>query len=378
MINFLEINNFKSHKKTRIDLSNLTILCGSNSVGKSSVFQPLLLLREAYLNKTNFEYLDLLSNPVKIGTIQDALYQYSENDEISFQIKTPKEDYFFSFELENNDYTKTLINKKRNSPVNKIDPSISLFNENFQYISSNRIGPQESNKKDDVVVEKYKQISLNEGSAEFCIHFLYKNQSKKVIDELINKSSSQHELIHQVSAWEKEISSGVNVLIKDAGKLGFELKYQYDTNIGSKKTNEFSAVNVGFGLTYSLPIIVAILSSSPGTLLIIENPEAHLHPNGISKLTELICLAANAGIQIIIETHSDHVINGVLVQSKKFEDTKGTSGIGKDKISLYQFDRNDNDHFSYPIEIKVLERGRISKRPQGFFDQIGKDIRNLI
>ena len=115
MINYLEINNFKSHKKTKLDIANLTVLCGSNSVGKSSAFQPLLLLREAFINKTNFEYLDLLSNPVKIGTIQDALYQYSDNDEISFQIKTNDEDYKFSFELENNDYTKTLINRKSSS-----------------------------------------------------------------------------------------------------------------------------------------------------------------------------------------------------------------------------------------------------------------------
>ncbi len=367
MINYLEINNFKSHKKTKLDIANLTVLCGSNSVGKSSAFQPLLLLREAFINKTNFEYLDLLSNPVKIGTIQDALYQYSDNDEISFQIKTNDEDYKFSFELENNDYTKTLINRKSSSIVNEINPTESLFNENFQYISSSRIGPQDSYKKDDVMVEKFKQMSLNEGNAEFCIHYLFKNQSKKVIDELISNNSIQKELIHQVTAWEKEISSGVNVLIKDSGKLGFELKYQYDTKIGSKKTNEFSAVNVGFGLTYTLPIIVAILSSSPGGLLIIENPEAHLHPKGISKLTELICLAAQAGIQIIIETHSDHIINGILVQSKLFEETK--KGIDKNKVSIYQFERDEDHHYSDAKKVEVKEGGRISFAPEGFFDQ---------
>lgn len=378
MIKYLEINNFKSHKETKINLSNLTVFCGSNSVGKSSVFQPLLLLRESFLNKTNFEYLDLLSNPIKIGTVADAIYQYSSDDEISFRLKTEKENYFFSFESKENDFTKTLINAKKEISCSSVDPSISLFNENFQYISSSRIGPKESYRRDDVVVEKYKQISLNEGSAEYCIHFLYKNQSKKVIKQLINDNSKQEELIHQVTAWEKEISSGVNVIIKDAGKLGFELKYQYDTQIGSKKTNEFSAVNVGFGLTYTLPIIVAILSSSPGALIIIENPEAHLHPSGISKLTQLICSAAEAGIQIVVETHSDHIINGILIQCKKYEDSKTIEGIDKENVSIYQFEIDNDRHCSQPEKIKIAEGGRIYSKPSGFFDQIAKDIRQLI
>lgn len=367
MIKYLEVNNFKSHKNTKIDLANLTVFCGSNSVGKSSVFQPLLLLREAYLNKTNFEYLDLLSNSIKIGTIADAFYQYSENDEIIFQIKTKKDDYVFSFELENNDYTKTLINSKKNKFVNGINPEISLFNENFQYISSNRIGPQESYKKDDVVVEKYKQISLIEGNAEFCIHFLHKNQSYKVLNELVNDNSFGEDLIYQVTSWEKEISKGVNVIVEDNGKLGFELKYQYDTQYGNEKTNKFSSLNVGFGLSYVLPILVAILSAKKDALIIIENPEAHLHPKGIAKLTELICLASQAGIQIILETHSDHIINGILVQSKKFE--QGGKGIDRNNVSIYQFDRDEEEHCTKATKIEVREEGRISFAPEGFFDQ---------
>lgn len=367
MIKILEVNNFKSHKNTIIDLSNLTVFCGSNSVGKSSAFQPLLLLREAYLNKTNFEYLDLLSNPVKIGTIADALYQYSENDNITFRIKTEAEDYNFSFELENNDYTKTLINSKKNSQQININSDISLFNENFQYISSSRMGPQESYRKDDVVVEKYKQISLIEGKAEFCIHFLHKNQSQKVLEDLININSKDEELVYQVTSWEKEISKGVNVIIEDNGKLGFDLKYQYDTKTGNEKTNKFSASNVGFGLSYIIPIIVAILSSKKGALIIIENPEAHLHPKGISKLTELICLAAQAGIQIIIETHSDHIINGILVQSKKFE--QNDKGIDRNNVAIYQFETDEKEHCTKATKIEVKEEGRISFAPEGFFDQ---------
>ena len=68
--------------------------------------------------------------------------------------------------------------------------------------------------------------------------------------------------------------------------------------------------------------------------MLIENPEAHIHPYGISKLAELICIAAEAGIQIIIESHSDHIINGILVQSKRFETSKGEKGINKENLKI--------------------------------------------
>ncbi|HEX8561432.1 MAG TPA: DUF3696 domain-containing protein [Flavobacterium sp.] len=379
MIQHLEINNFKFHKSTSLKLRNLTVFCGSNSVGKSSAIQPLLLLREAYVNKSDFAYLDLLPNPVKIGTSADAIYQYSDDNEISFRLKSDKNENLFIFELEKNDYTKTLINAKKGI-VEKllIDDSEGLFNENFQYISSARLGPQAYYKRDDVVVDKYRQISVDEGKAEYCVHYLHKNQSKKVLLALINENSPLDNLINQVTAWQKEISDGINVLIQDIGKLGFELRYQYEIEAGSSKTNEYTTQNVGFGVTYVLPILVAILSAQPGSLIIIENPEAHLHPHGISKLSHLICLAAEAGIQIIIETHSDHIINGILVQSKLFENSEGKRGISKDHISIYQFERNEKEFCSEAINIDVKDDGRITYAPKGFFDQLTLDRKYLM
>src|SRR5260370_36481781 len=84
-------------------------------------------------------------------------------------------------------------------------------------------------------------------------------------------------------------------------------------------SSEYGPTSVGFGITYALPIVVAVLSAHPGSLVIIENPEAHLHPRGQVKMGELLCQASAAGIQILIETHSDHVLNGIrlAVQARK-------------------------------------------------------------
>lgn len=381
MIRTINIQNFKSHKNTNLNLKNLTVLCGNNGVGKSSAIQLFLLLREAYIKDKSFDLLDLKSNPVKIGTPNDAIYQFSQNDSFQIDLNTTIEELSFLYEAKSaDDKVKTFIslNIDKSKTSNTVI-SESLFNTNFQYIGASRFGPQERYEKDDKIVGVHKQISVIEGKAEYFVHFLDKYKDLEVLPEIckLDQISKYTDLVSQVIAWEKSISTGVNIVIEDIGKLGFLLKYNFETEASpTKRTNNFEATNVGFGLSYVLPILVAILSANKGALIIIENPEAHLHPNGISKLTELICLAAQAGIQIILETHSDHIINGILVQSKKNE--QGGKGIDRNNVSIYHFDRDENEHCTISTEVKIAEGGRLLNQPKGFFDQIEIDLEKLM
>lgn len=383
MINKIGLINFKSHKDTEIIVKNLTVLCGLNGVGKSSLIQILLLLREAYLKDRSFDILDLKSNPVKIGTANDAIYEFGDFDgfEIRMIFNVSLDVNFFYEALSEDEKSKSFIrlNKEKSHKV-PIKPSedISLFTTNFQYISAARLGPQEQYPKDDKIVDVHKQISVIEGMSEYFVHFLDKYRNEDVIDEIciINENNSYKDLYTQVSLWEKYIFDGVNAEVQDIGKLGYLLKYSFISS--TKKTRSFDAKNVGFGLTYTLPILVAILSAKKNSLIIVENPESHLHPGGIARLTELICLASQAGIQVIIETHSDHVINGILVQSKYFEENDGKSGINRNNLSIYQFDRDAENHCTIALPIKVEEGGRIYEKPEGFFDQITNDLRELL
>ena len=131
MIKKLTIKNFKAHRNTELDFSNLTVLCGSNGVGKSSAIHALLLLRESYLNKSNFKYIDLKSKSISIGTAKDALYQYSDTNEIGFEVQTNTHNLSYSFETNNSDLTKTLIYQSKNSTHisdKEILENESLFN----------------------------------------------------------------------------------------------------------------------------------------------------------------------------------------------------------------------------------------------------------
>ncbi len=374
MIRNVELINFKSHQQTLLEFSNLTVLCGANGVGKSSALQVLLLLRESYLSKSKFDYLNLKSESISIGTAKDALYQFSSKDKITFKLSTDIQNLEFNFDIK--DLTKTMIPKSNHQFIlGKFDDE-PLFGKNCQFISAARLGPQPSYPKDDVVVDINNQISVIEGKAEYFIHFLQRKKDIEVLKELCLPGTAT-DLLSQVTAWEKEISSEVNIIVQDIGNLGYELKYEFNTTSDKGKTNQFRAVNVGFGLSYVMPVIVAILSSPRNSILFIENPEAHLHPSGQSKLAKLICLAAQSGIQIVTETHSDHIINGILVQCKMFN-TLQSIGISKENVSIHHFIRDEEKHCTKVEKIKIDKDGRIRYAPKGFFDQFTIDRKLLM
>jgi len=373
MITKIEIKNFKAHRETSLDLKNLTILSGINGVGKSSIFQVLLLLRQSYESNMLQEGLQLNEPHCYIGNIEDAIYQFAEDDIISFSIEAePKKICKWNFSLKKNNLTGDYIPAIEH---NSTDYSLNIFNDNFQYLSASRMV---KNKIHSFAVESKKRLSLEKGQAELVAQFLYywgKEKKIKVFsDYLLNPLMlSASDLLSQTTAWEREISPNVNVMPVKVGN-SYEIKYSF--NKQGDVTNEFSSDNVGFGLTYALPIIVAILSSQKDSLLLIENPEAHLHPRGQSKLAELIALAAQAGIQIILETHSDHIINGILVACKKFENNG--KGIDRNLVKIYHFTRDEEKHCAIPNPINILQDGKIDTQPEGFFDQTENDLNYLL
>jgi predicted ATPase len=142
---------------------------------------------------------------------------------------------------------------------------------------------------------------------------------------------------------------------------------------GKGTTAQFKPQNVGFGLTYVLPVVTAILKSKPGDLLLIENPESHLHPAAQSVLGRLCCLAATAGVQIFIESHSDHFLNGVRVAVKK-------GIIEPDNVALFFLERNlkSKRHDSIICNPAIDNNGRLDEWPQGFFDEWEIQLKELL
>lgn len=377
MLRAIHLKNFKSHHDTRLTLGNLTLLCGQNGVGKTSAVQSLLLLRQSFMKNRLHEGLDLNKPLCEIGAARDALYQYTQNNFIEFQLESDVGGLYqwrFAFD-ETNPQATFLQSISQPNPLVDSE-SLAFLGTKFQYLSAARLAPQESYIKDDYEVKRNRQLSLEKGQGELVAHFLHHYGRKHLVP--CNMQSPQtifQDVLSQTIAWSREISKNINFNIIDSGR-GYEFKYNF-AGEGGFPTSSYRPENVGFGVTYALPLIVAILSAEEDALIIIENPEAHLHPYAQGKLAELMALAAQSGIQILIETHSDHFINGVLVACKKFED--GDKGIDRENARFYFFERGDDQEAAtIPIEIEIETGGKIKNQPAGFFDQIEQDLEILM
>ena len=139
------------------------------------------------------------------------------------------------------------------------------------------------------------------------------------------------------------------------------------------------ATNIGFGISYVLPIIVTGLIAKPGTIMIVENPEAHLHPSAQSKIGQFLAVIAQSGVNVIVETHSDHVINGIQIATAR-------RTISKEYVTINFFSKGENQQAEnqtknrQPIitEITINEKGELSRWPKGFFDQTQIDYVKLL
>ncbi|MBN9295224.1 MAG: DUF3696 domain-containing protein [Flavobacteriia bacterium] len=367
MIKKIDIKNFKVLENGKFECSNLNLFSGINGMGKSTALQTLLLLRQSYKNgylKNNG--LALKGNYVDVGVGKDALYQSAKREEIIFSLEFENNntiDWDFAYNSDSD-----ILPYKNQAPENIDYESISLFNQNFQYLNAERFVPEKFYDRSDFEVVQNGNIG-NKG--EFVAHYLSVYGNELVSEELCLKNSRSNTLIHQVWAWMGEITPGTKINVEELkGFDAVRLEYQFETNDGF--TNEIKPSNVGFGLTYVLPVIVSLLSAKSGDILIIENPESHLHPKGQSIMGKLLALVSKLGVQLFVETHSDHVLNGIRVAV--------SSGIPSSNVKIFFLHRdlNSSEHFSKISCPKLDSDGRIDFWPDGFFDEWDNNLMKLI
>jgi predicted ATPase len=370
MIRQLHIENFKGFAELTLDFASLTLLSGLNGTGKSSIIQTLLLLRQSWLQGMLQEQrLALNGDLVQIGTARDALYSYAEEDNIRFRIRASQGDeasWTFAYDRDSD----VLRDPTAAPPSLTHFSEHSLFSEQFQYLCAERTGPRTAFATSDYVVRQQHQLGTK---GEYTAHFLSVfGSSLAPLEAVIHPQAKQGDLTSQVEAWLGDISPGTKLSLTPHTSLDLvQLQYQFTT--GSELTDYYRSTNVGFGLTYALPIVVAVLAARPGALLLIENPEAHLHPRGQRRMGELLAAAASAGVQIVAETHSDHALNGVRlsVQSGKLE---------PDSVAIHFFSRTEEHGQTRLVKASpaVDRNGRISDWPDGFFDEWDSALAQLL
>lgn len=384
MIKEIRLKNFKAFKDEFVDLAPLSLLAGMNGIGKSSVIQTLLLLRQSFRvgSLQNNKGLTLRGEYLDLGKGKDIQNINAKKDEIEINLKWIRAEQRFRFGFIPNaeilpfleplgemDGTRDIV------PVTGLKrifgyEDFALFNKKFQYLSADRHPPKAFFPASTTMVESENALGIR---GEYTAHYLSINQRESIpIPEMIDPDGKSDTLLDQLTVWLSRFSPGIRVSSRLYNELDIaSVNYQFETS--DDLTPEFSPVNVGFGMTYVLPVVTAVLAAEKGSLLIIENPEAHLHPQGQAVLGKLFAKAAACGIQIIVETHSDHILNAVCVAVKK-------KIIKPQDLSILYFERDWDapEHVTTVVRPQVDENGRLDRHPEGFFDEYDKQMDELL
>lgn len=326
MINNVKLNGFKSYVEKELRLCPLTILTGLNSSGKSTIIQALRILNRFSKNE---------KNPLLDGYGSERV------------LRNPNvPSWSISAECDNGNII-TFGEKDEDRCYASDFP-------NVLYVSAGRLGPQVS-----LHLHKNDELDENGENVLKCIDI---HQDDIVPEDVRHPDAEGDTLLYNIRAWIGTISP----------KVSFDWEIQEETDSSYSLFDNHRANNVGFGLSYSLPIITSLLLAAiqGNTIVLLENPEAHLHPKGQVEMAKLVAKAVRCGVQVIVETHSDHFFDGLRIAIKEKE-------VLADNVIAYWFEQ-DLDKNTKEEKCFIDSNGRMLHWPKGMFDQFEIDSLKLM
>lgn len=389
MITAIELFNFKCFRRQPVEFGKLTVLAGLNGMGKSSVIQALLLLRQSFLDGRS-RRLRLSGDLADLGTGADVFFDLADEEDIGFIVEVDgrvRYEYLFVYDRQSNSlaardhaarpgswFPRSMLQEdgswrplERNETSYRFRPAPLLLTSRFQYLGAERLGPRKMLPWSE---EEISRRSLG-AQGEHVLAFLarYGGEPLREDDPRRRTKDAKETIEGQVTAWLQETSPGSMIDISELRDIdAYAARYAYQRR-GDVPSRPFRATNVGFGLSYVLPVLTALLAARPGDLVIIENPEAHLHPRGQTTIGELSCRAAAAGVQVIIETHSDHFLDGVRVAVR--------SGLIEPQATkVHYFTRHGAE--AAVISPIIQSDGSLTEWPTGFFDEREENLIRLL
>lgn len=359
----IKLKNFKCHKNFETDLKKLNILTGSNAAGKSSLVQALILAYKSWeecekkrINTNNIYGMNLgipiniVSEDLDERNIEIELLINGRQNKVELGLSDDNDE--ISFDICNNE--EIVEAKEHGYNLSKI----SLF-----FLNAERKGPRIVSFINDIIPYSVGNTGENTG-------YVLSEMDK------LQKISGGFRLpkdlrISEIDRFSANCEEWLNIIIPDT-KIQYSVDVEKNiTTVMLQNQGEFHLpIATGFGITYVLPIIVQALAASmiKNSVLIIENPEAHLHPLSQSRLGKFLALVAVNGVQVVLETHSEHIVDGCRIQAAREKQCEN--------MKIIFFEKKDNN--SICKNINIQGNGELEEWPEGFFDQKRADLRELL
>lgn len=399
MISKYSISNFKIHKSEYIfNLNGLTILTGTNNSGKSSLTQSLRLLSK--INRNSFSYTKLPFEQIsELGDFKKTLNkEVSRRESIKYKLSLKIENLkFCNVELEFDsvyNYKLNFVDMTDAAILKRIDiyfKNSSELVKNYEFvINTNNSNPITYDLNEIILNDKEeKRVLLQKG---ILLKGLYPNFIPQFLQQgfkelltinahlgNINENSIKYIPALRNNGNTADILDNFkeNIIFDNETRLldafyiwtnkilnsKFKLKIEENKRkiVALENNIEFDLLQIGFGNTQILPILITVLTAKRGDLVIIENPEVHLHPKWKTNLVELFYYAVKFGVNILIETQSLEIVNRIRLSVKN-------DNTLKDKTSLYFFENHSLKCSIQKIEIE--DTGSLDLWPDDFVDKV--------
>jgi predicted ATPase len=414
----ISVCGYKSLKdECTIDIYPLTILAGANSSGKSSIIQPLLLMKQTLEASYNPGALLLNGSNIRFTSVEQLLSNSSGNDSSdSFYVETEadkshriknvfKKDERKGIELSLMQY-KSLTRSEEVDNVSILTPELTeeevemLVDVNLASMPFSSKIPEYNYRRHEfhsIVIRnrcffeiEVRDISNKRSIPTFGI--AYANDLSDYIRQIIHVPGlrGNPERTYKIAAvenefpgtfenyvasiianWQEDKNPKLTQLARSLKDIGLTEKIdvrkvddtQVEVRVGNRRKNTtdmVSIADVGFGVSQTLPVVVALIAAEPEQLVYIEQPEIHLHPRAQAALSDIIVEAVNRGVRVILETHSDLFLRRI--QSLVAEDK-----LAPDRVKLHWFSKDENG-FTQVSTADLDTDGSFGDWPEDFGD----------
>lgn len=396
--------------KQRMEIRPLTLLAGANSGGKSSIMQPLLLLKQTIDAPYDSGSLLLGGPNVRLTSASQLLSKTSSSssvDEFSIDFEIGKQKIGLCFRQIPRRGLEIFSNRISDGESDIVLTLENEFPGDIQKILSDYGLPKKmfQNAEPKVVRDRcFLAVALVTPHGEFKLPPLHGGERlASLIAKLIHvpglrgnpernykttavgdsfPGTFENYVASVIQDWQTCKDGRLSHLNKQLENLGLTWKVmaeqkdetQVELKVGRLPHGQrggahdlVSIADVGFGVSQALPVLVALLAAEPGQLVYVEQPEIHLHPSAQRSLATVLAEAARRGVIVIVETHSALLLRGIQTLVAKDE-------LPQDLVKLHWFQRDKFGKTSI-VSSDLDESGAFGDWPEDF-DEVELDADN--